>query len=131
MEKRASAKYRLLTFILRPSVKTSIREAVLVSTVGPIGPRILRKNRVVGVSLDMLLQVLRTFEGLATEFASMRLQGNMDANVGGDVVSLDNGDATVTPRAGQIQIVGTLTADMIFAHMVLGSRSVRRNTIFS
>jgi len=36
---------------------------------------------VVSVSFDMLLEILRTLECLATELASMWFQGHMDSNV--------------------------------------------------
>ena len=39
------------------------------------------KNRLIGVSLDMFFQILRTFEGLSTEIAFMRLQRYVDSNV--------------------------------------------------
>ena len=52
-----------------------------------------KENRVVGMSLDVLLEILGSLEGLATEVALMRLQGNMDADMRGDVVTLDGSNA--------------------------------------
>lgn len=40
-----------------------------------------RQNRVVGVCLDVFLQVLWPLERLAAELALVRLKRNMDANV--------------------------------------------------
>ena len=71
------------------------------------------------MSLDMLLEILRAFERLATEIASMRLQGDMDANVGGNMVPLDHGDVAVGPSTLQIKIVCALATDMNLAHVVL------------
>ena len=51
------------------------------------------------MGLDMFLEILRTFECLATKFASMRLQGDMDAYMRGNVVTFNNRDVAVTPSA--------------------------------
>jgi hypothetical protein len=71
--------------------------------------------RVIGMGLDVLLQVLRALEGLATEVALVWLQGDMDANMGGDVIALDGGGVAVAPLAGQVQVVGALATDMALA----------------
>jgi len=39
------------------------------------------QNRVVGVGLDVLLEILGTLEGLATEIALVRLQWHMHADM--------------------------------------------------
>lgn len=75
--------------------------------------------RVVGMSLDVFLQILGPLEGLATEVALVRLQGDMHANVGGDVVTLDGGGVAVTPLASQVQVVSALAADMALADVFL------------
>lgn len=49
------------------------------------------QDRVIGMGLDVFLQVLRTLEGLAAELTLVRLQGHVDTDVRGDVVSLDRG----------------------------------------
>ena len=67
----------------------------------------------------MLLQVLRTLECLSAEVAFVGLQWDMDSDVGGDVVTLDGGGATGVPSAGQIQVVGALSSDVLLADMVL------------
>ena len=69
--------------------------------------------------LDVFLEILRTLEGLATELALVWLQGNMDTDVGGDVVTLDGGGAALAPGAGQVEVVGGLAADMALADMLL------------
>lgn len=71
----------------------------------------------------MFLQILRTFEGLAAEFASMRLQWHMDADVRGDVVALDDRDVAVSPTTFQVEVIRALATDMNLADMVL--REVR------
>lgn len=52
-----------------------------------------KEYRVIGMSLDVLLQILGSLEGLATEVALMRLEGDVDANVRCYVVTLDGSDA--------------------------------------
>jgi len=78
------------------------------------------ENRVVGVRLDMLLQVLGPLERLAAEVALVGLQRHVDADVRGDVVSLDRGGAARVPLARQVQVVGALAANMLLAKVVLG-----------
>lgn len=50
-----------------------------------------KKDRVVGVCLHVLLEILGTLEGLATEVTFVRLQWDMDTDVRGDVITLDGG----------------------------------------
>lgn len=71
------------------------------------------------MSLDVLLQVLWSFESLATEFALVRLQGHMDTNMRGDMVSLHCGRSAVTPLTGEIEIICALATDMSFTNVVL------------
>jgi hypothetical protein len=52
-----------------------------------------KEHRVIGMSLDVLLEILRSLESLATEVALMRLEGNVDADMRCDVVALDSCDA--------------------------------------
>jgi hypothetical protein len=75
--------------------------------------------RVVGMSLDMLLQILGALESLATEITLVRLEGHMYSDVGGDMIALDSGGIARSPLAGQVQVVGTLATDMAFAHVFL------------
>ena len=76
-------------------------------------------DTVISMSLDMFLEILRALEGLATELALVRLQGNVDSDVGGDVVALDGGGAALTPRAGQVEVVSRLAANMTLADVFL------------
>lgn len=71
------------------------------------------------MGLNMLLQILGTLEGLATEIALVRLQRHMHSDVGGDMIALNGGGVACSPLASQIQIVGTLATDMAFAHVFL------------
>ena len=67
----------------------------------------------------MLLQILGSFEGFLAEFTFMRLKRNVDADVRGDVVSLDGSSSASAPGARQTEIIGTLTPDMDIAKVVL------------
>ena len=78
-----------------------------------------KKNRVISVGLDMFLQILRAFEGLATEVASVWLERNVDADVGGDVITLYHGNVAVGPPAFEVEVVGALATNMNFANMIL------------
>jgi hypothetical protein len=76
-------------------------------------------DRVIGMSLDMFLEVLWAFEGLATEFAFVRFEWDVDSNVRGDVVTLDSRGAAATPLTGQVEVVGRFAADVALADMFL------------
>ena len=76
----------------------------------------------------MFLEILGAFEGFATEFAFVWFQGNMDSNVRGDMVAFDCGGTAATPLTRQVQVVGTLAADVSFADMFLSKRSVESKT---
>jgi len=71
------------------------------------------------VSLDVLLQILRSLESLTAEVALVRLQGHVNTNVRRDVVTLYSRSTAVTPLASQVQVVSTLTTNMAFADVVL------------
>lgn len=85
-----------LTFGLVRHAERSIWKLVVVSSSSLIDAI---ENRVISVGFHMLLQILRTFESLATELATMRLQGHMDADVRSDVIALDDLNGTVGPGA--------------------------------
>ncbi len=108
-----------LTFILLLWVVTTVLLAILLATIAPVGPRVLENHGVIGMSLDMLFEILRPLEGLSAEIASMRLQGHMDTNVRGDVVAFHNINAATTPCTGEVEIVGALATNVSFADMVL------------
>jgi hypothetical protein len=69
--------------------------------------------------LDMLFQILGSFERFATEIALVRLERHMDSDVRGDVISLDRRGATVSPLAGQVQIVGRLATHVFLTDVLL------------
>lgn len=81
--------------------------------------RRLHQDRIICVSLYMLLEVLRTFERLPTKVAFMGLQRDVDTDVRGYVVSLDDCSPTATPVARQVEVVGALAPNMAFADMFL------------
>jgi hypothetical protein len=54
----------------------------------------------------MFLQILWSLECLAAELALVRLQGDVDSDVGGDVVTFDRGGTALAPGAGQVEVVG-------------------------
>lgn len=53
--------------------------------------------RETGAYLDMLLQILRTLERLAAKVTFVGLQGDMNSDVRGDVITLNGRDATLRP----------------------------------
>lgn len=71
------------------------------------------------MGLDVLLQILRTLECLSTELALVWLQGNVDTDVGGDVIALDGRSSTLTPCASQVEVVGRLATDVSLADVLL------------
>lgn len=73
------------------------------------------------MGLDVFLQVLRTLEGLATKVTLVRLQRDVDSDMRGDVVALDDSSAATAPFAGQVEVVGALTANMALTHMFVES----------
>lgn len=77
------------------------------------------EDAVISVGLDVLLQILRSLERLAAEVALVWLQGHMDTDVRGDVITLDRGRAARVPLARQVEIVGALPADMLLTKMIL------------
>lgn len=82
-----------------------------------------KENGVIGVCLDMLLQVLWTLECLSTEVTFVRLQWDMDADVRSDVVTFDSGSAAGVPSTGQVQVVCALSSDVLLTDMVKESLS--------
>lgn len=87
-----------------------------------LGSPDLARSAVAGATrdyLDMLLQVLRALEALATEVALVRLQRDMDTNMRGDVVALNSGGTAEVPTTGQVEIVGALATDMALADVLL------------
>ena len=66
----------------------------------------------------MLLQVLRTLECLAAKLTFVRLERDVDSDVGSDVIPLDGGCAARIPTTGKVQVVCALAADMFVANVV-------------
>jgi hypothetical protein len=77
------------------------------------------------MGLNMLLEILGALERLAAEVALVRLEGHMDADVGGNVVALDGGGAALVPLAGEVQVVGALAANVLLADVFLAEMSTR------
>lgn len=78
----------------------------------------------------MFLQILRALEGLAAEFALVRLQWNVDSNVTRDVIALDSGGVALAPLAGQVEVVSRLASDMALADMFLCMVSRQSSDIY-
>jgi hypothetical protein len=74
---------------------------------------------VLSMSLDMLLEILRTLEGLLAGVALVRLQRHMDTDVRGDVITLDSSGVAVDPSTSQVEVIGRLAANMTLTYMVL------------
>jgi len=89
-----------------------------------------KQDRVIGVSLDMLLEILRALESLAAEVALVRLEWNVDTNVRGDVITLHSSGTAVSPLASEVEIVRALATDMPFADVVLIERSVSCDSMY-
>lgn len=77
------------------------------------------QHGVISVSLDMLLQILRTLEGLAAEVALVWLQWDVDTDVGSDMITLDSGGSALVPSTGQVEVVCALAANMLLADVFL------------
>ena len=75
--------------------------------------------------LNMLLQILRPLESFTAKIAFMRLQGNVYANVRGDVIAFNSCSATVAPMTHQIEVVRALPTNMPLANVFLDSISSR------
>lgn len=71
------------------------------------------------MGLDMLLQILRALESLATEITLVRLEWHVDSDVGGDVITLDCCGVAGTPLAGQVEVISALASNMALADMLL------------
>lgn len=76
--------------------------------------------------LDMFLEILWSLESLSTELTLVWLQWNVDSNVRSNVVPLHSCSSTLSPRAGEVQVIGTLTADMAFTDVLLKYVSASR-----
>lgn len=79
----------------------------------------MQNHRLICMCLDMFLEILRPLERLPTEIAFVRLEGNVDADVGGDVVAFHRCCPAVTPLAYQIEVICALAPNMPLADVVL------------
>ena len=84
-----------------------------------LSARRVDQDAVISMGLDVLLQVLRSLECLATEVALVRLERDMDADMRCDVITLDGGRAACAPLASQVEVVGAFATDMSLANVVL------------
>ena len=91
---------------------------LVASAVLPVG-RVVDNHRVISVGFYMFLEVLRALESLAAEFAPVRLQGNMDPDVRGDVVAFDHCNVAVTPCALQVEVICAFASDVSVADVLL------------
>ena len=69
--------------------------------------------------LDVFLQILRTLERFSTKVTFVRLQWNVDSDVGGDVVAFDGGCPARIPPTSEVEVVGTFSANMFLADVLL------------
>lgn len=69
------------------------------------------------MGLHVLLEILRALERFATEVTFVRLQGDVDTNVGGDVIPLDSGGSARLPSTREVQVVGALSSDVLLTDM--------------
>jgi hypothetical protein len=77
------------------------------------------EDRVIGVRLDVFLEVLGTLEGFTAEIAFMGLERDMNSDVRGNVVPLEGGGPAASPLARETQVVAALSADVSLAEMIL------------
>jgi hypothetical protein len=78
------------------------------------------EDRVVGMGLDMLLEILGTLERLAAKVTLVWLERHVDADMRRNVVALHSSGAARIPLARQVQVVGALAANVLLADVFLG-----------
>lgn len=76
------------------------------------------KNRIIGMGLDMLLQILGALESLSAEVAFVRLERHMDPDVRGDMITLYCGGAARVPSTGEVEVVSRLATNMFLADVL-------------
>jgi hypothetical protein len=115
---RVMARDRLLARLLTLLI---VHHATLLlwSSLSIVSTRRAHDDGVVGMGLDMFLEILWALESLATEFAFVGLERDVDSNMGGDVVAFDGGGSALAPLAGQVEVISRLAADMTLADMFL------------
>ena len=77
-----------------------------------------------GVDALVLLEILRTLEGLATDLARVRLERSVNTKVGGDVVPLGTAHVAAFPLAGEAEVVSALAADVVIAQVLVDNLGV-------
>lgn len=85
-----------------------------------------KENGVVGVCLDVLLQILRTLESLSTEVTFVRLEWDVDSDVRSDMVTLYGSSAALIPTTGEVKVICAFATDMLLANVFkesLGGRA--------
>lgn len=80
-----------------------------------------KEDGVVCMGLHVLLEILGALKGLSTEVAFVRLQWDVDANVGSDVVTLDSGCPARAPSARKVEIICTLSSNVLLTNMFLSA----------
>lgn len=68
--------------------------------------------------LDMLLQILRTLERFATEVAFVGFEGNVNSDVGCNMIAFHGGCPTRVPAAGEVKVVCALATYMFLADVL-------------
>lgn len=86
-------------------------------------------DRVIGVGLDMLLEILWALERLATEFTFVGFERDVDAYVRCDVIALDSRGTTTPPLTGEVEVVRRLPANVALADMFLVTRLATRSCL--
>lgn len=74
------------------------------------------------MGLDVLLQILRALEGLSAEITFVRLERDMDPDMGCDMVAFYSSRATAAPLASQVEVVCALAANVTLANVFLWSQ---------
>lgn len=82
-------------------------------------------SRIIGMGFHVFLEVLRAFECFPAKLAAVRLQRNVNPDVGCDMVALHDSDVTVAPSTLQVEIVGALSTDVTVADVVLDENGQR------
>lgn len=80
-----------------------------------------KKDRIIGMGLDVFLEILRAFESFAAKIASVWFQRNVNANVRSNVVAFYYSNVAVGPTTLQVEVVGAFAPNMHFTNMILVS----------
>ena len=78
------------------------------------------QNGVIGMSFDVLFEILGSLESFAAKVTFVWLERDMDADVRGDVIPLDRGGPTRVPLASEVQVIGALATNMALTDVLLG-----------